>query len=186
VTEVEPDLLTPEALAKVGIATEVTEMYGVVDVETVRRYIVGIPDQDPRHWEADLAPERFGGPTTPPAMVSHIATRKPPWEEDRMNELMLADWHRDTVSMTREGQDLLYEVRQVTGTRSHLHGGDEIEIYRYPEIGDKVFYQSKVADLQETVDKNGRHAVIITRETRYWNQKDETLCVIRVIGIERR
>ena len=61
----EPTLLTDEVKALIGQETELEEMYGVVDTETVRRYIIGIPDQDPRHWDEELASPRFGGTTTP-------------------------------------------------------------------------------------------------------------------------
>ena len=87
----EPTLLTDEVKALIGQETELEEMYGVVDTETVRRYIIGIPDQDPRHWDEELASPRFGGTTTPPMMVHYISTRKPPWEEDEMSEIMAKD-----------------------------------------------------------------------------------------------
>ena len=87
----EPTLLTDEVKALIGQETELEEMYGVVDTETVRRYIIGIPDQDPRHWDEELASPRFGGTSTPPMMVHYISNRKPPWEEDEMSEIMAKD-----------------------------------------------------------------------------------------------
>ena len=83
------NLLTSDVKALIGQASDVTEMYGVVDQESVRRFIVGIPDQDPRHWDAELASPRFGGTTTPAAMVSYIGNRQPPWQADHFHELML-------------------------------------------------------------------------------------------------
>lgn len=178
-------LLTPEVKALIGQSTPVNEMYGVVDTETVRRYVVGIPDQDPRHWDEELARPRFGGTTTPAAMVSYIADRLPPWEEDRFHELMLEDPFRDQVSMHRRETSGLTPVRDVAKTRSHLHGGDEVEVFRYPKLGDRVFYQSRYANIQEKVGRDGKPFLVITRETRYWNQDDETLLIVRALGIER-
>ena len=41
--------------ALVGQSTGVQEMYDVVDKETIRRHVRCIPDQDPRHWDEELA-----------------------------------------------------------------------------------------------------------------------------------
>ena len=177
-------LLTPEVKALIGQSSEVREMYGTVDVETVRRFIVGIPDQDPRHWDEELARPRFGGTTTPPCMVSYIGSRVPPWEPDRMHETMLADPFHDSGGgmRTKEG---LPEIRDVASTRSHLHAGDECEVLQYPKIGDRLFFQSKWVDIQEKTGRDGRHFLLATRETRYWNQNDEILLIARQVGIER-
>lgn len=177
-------LLTPEVEALIGQTTEVTEMYGTVDQETVRRYVVGIPDQDPRHWDEELARPRFGGPTTPAALVTYIAMRRPPWQEDDLHETMLRDSHSDGASIARK-VDELPSLRSVAHTRSHLHAGDEIELYRYPNHGDRIFFQSSYSDIQEKVGKDGIPFLLVIKETRYWNQDQETLCVCRTSGIER-
>ena len=161
------------------------EMYGTVDQETVRRYIVGIPNQDPRHWDEELARPRFGGTTTPGAMVTYIADRLPPWADDRAQELMLRDPYRDQVTMHREDTGDLTPIRNVATTRSHLHGGDEVEILRYPKIGDRIFYQTRYASIDEKIGRDGAPFLVIVRETRYWNQDDETILILRAIGIER-
>lgn len=62
-------LSTAEVKALVDQSTDVVEMYGTADVETVRRYTVGIPDQDPHHWDEELAKDRFGTTTAPGVML---------------------------------------------------------------------------------------------------------------------
>ena len=57
-------------------------------------------------------------------------------------------------------------------------------MYRYPKVGDRIFYQSKWVDIQEKIGLRGRF-LLSTQETRYWNQDDEVICVIRAIGIDR-
>lgn len=179
-----PVLLTAAVRDLIGHTTEVTEMYGTVDLETVRRYIVGIPDQDPRHWDTDLASDRFGGTTCPGAMVTYIAYRKPPWEPDEVHKKMLDDWFSDGGGIARAVKGLP-SIRSVAPTRRQLHAGDEIEILRYPRIGDRVYFQSKYADIEEKTGKDGTPFLLITKEIRFWNQNDETLCIIRTISIER-
>jgi acyl dehydratase len=178
-------LITPEVKALIGKKSEVVEMYGEVDRESVRRYVHGIPDQDPRHWDEELAKPRFGGTSAPPLLLSFVGFRKPPWEADNMDEVMAENPVQDDGGgMMREGASLL-DLREVTGTTKHLHAGDEVEVYRYPKLGDKIFFQQEVKDIQEKVGRRGEPFLLITQETRYWNQDNEVICVVRTLGAER-
>lgn len=179
-------LLTPEVQALIGQTSEIVEMHDVVDRETIRRHIRAIPDQDPRHWDEELATPRFGGTTTPPMLAAHIAQRTPPEVPDNLNELMLEDWFRDDggrpLILRTEGK--LPSVRAVAGTRSQLNTGEEVELYRYPRIGDKIFYQSRYSGIFERRSRSGRLALMVITETRYWNQDDETIMILRTTGLE--
>jgi len=177
-------LLNPAVKALIGRTTEVMEMYGVIDQETVRRYVIGIPDQDPRHWDEELAKERFGGTTAPSTMLLYTALRMAPWQVDRFHELMLENPMRDVVPMMRPDAVGIEEVRHAAGTRTHLHAGDEIEFYRYPKIGDRIFSQAHYADIQEKIGRDGETFLLTTTEIRYWNQDDETLLIARILRIE--
>lgn len=177
-------LMNPAVKSLIGKTTEVMEMYGVIDQETVRRYVVGIPDQDPRHWDEGLAMPRFGGTTVPSTMLVYTALRTAPWHEDHFHELMLENPMRDVVPMMRPDAVGIEEVRQAAGTGTHLHAGDEIEFYRYPKLGDRIFSQARYADIQEKIGRNGEPFLLTTTEIRYWNQDDETLLVARILRIE--
>ena len=74
--------------------------------------------------------------------------------------------------------------RVPTHLKRHLHAGDEVEILRYPKIGDRIFYQSKYVDIQEKQGREGPF-LLITSEQRFWNQDDETICIQRTLGISR-
>jgi len=147
--------------------------------------VVGIPDQDPRHWDEELAKPRFGGVTTPPLMITYIARRKPPWEEDQMDQVTERDWFHDSGGGMSRRPESLPSLRAVAGTRSHLHAGDEFELYRYPKLGDKIFYQTRYVDIQEKLGRRDEPFLLVTMETRFWNQNSETICVLRTIGAER-
>ena len=181
----EPTLLTDEVKALIGQETELEEMYGVVDTETVRRYIIGIPDQDPRHWDEELASPRFGGTSTPPMMVHYISNRKPPWEEDEMSEIMAKDPFSDGGGGMGRKESSLTPIRDVAPTRSHLHAGDEVELFQYPKIGDRIFYKSRWVDFQEKRGRDGKPFLLTVRETSYLNQDNALLLKVRGIGIER-
>ena len=183
--QAEQTLLTDKVKALIGVTTDVMEMYDVVDKESIRRYAIGIPDQDPRYWDEKLAKPRFGGVTCPPLMITYIAGRKPPWEPDHMDEVMNKNWFDDSGGGMWRWEEGLPSIRDYAPTKSHLHAGDEVEIYRYPKLGDRIFYQSKYVDIQEKRDRTGKPFLLVTRETRYWNQNNETICIVRTLGGER-
>jgi acyl dehydratase len=188
-TQESDSLLTPEVLALLGESTDVREMYDVVDRESLRRFANAIPDQDPRYWDEELAGPRFGGTTTTPVLVSFIANRQPPWAEDNLNDAMMENWFRDGGGHGRATDDShrsLTPLRSLVDTKTHLHTGDEIELYRYPRIGDKIFSQSSYTDIQEKQSRSGRPMLMVTTETRYWNQDDEVIMVFRTTGMELR
>jgi hypothetical protein len=176
-------LLTPEVKALIGQTTEVVEMYGEIDKETVRRLVHGIPDQDPRYWDDTLAAPRYGATTMPPLTAIYAAPRRPPWEEDDLDDIMNADWFSDASGAMYRHTQALPDFRSASHTTRHLHAGDEIEMYRYPKLGDRIFYQSKYASIQEKMGKRGPFLLVI-RETRYWNQDDALICIVRTLSIE--
>ena len=66
-----------------------------------------------------------------------------------------------------------------------LNAGNEIELYAYPSIGDTIFFQNRYSDIRERLGRDGTPFLIITRETRFWNQDDVTLCITRASTIRR-
>jgi hypothetical protein len=66
-----------------------------------------------------------------------------------------------------------------------LNAGNELEIYQYPSIGDKIFFQNRYSDIRERVGRDGKPFLIVTTETTYRNQKEEVLCITRASSIRR-
>ena len=66
-----------------------------------------------------------------------------------------------------------------------LNAGNELEIYKYPSIGDTIFFQNRYSDIRERVGRDGKPFLIVTTETTYKNQKDEVLCITRASSIRR-
>ena len=50
-----------------------------------------------------------------------------------------------------------------------LNAGNELEIYKYPSIGDKLFFQNRYSDIRERVGREGQPFLIITTETNFTN-----------------
>ncbi len=177
-------LMTDKVRGLIGTKTGIMEMYGIVDAETIRRFVHGIPDQDPIYWDEEAA-KRFGGIVAPPMAPSYIGARKPPWEQDQMPQIMDEDPFNDGGGGMGRKEETLPHIRSVAPTRSHLHAGDEVEFFALPRLGDKIFYQSEWIDVVEKHGRDGRAFLLVTSETSYWNQDDQMLLKIRGLGIER-
>ena len=175
--------LTPEVRAMIGVSGDVVEAWGEVDGEYLRRFTQAVMDPDPRYWDKEFAEStHYGEIITPPIMVSYLASRIRPDQDDPVTRAFAENPESDGIgSIERPG-----ELPPVpTDLVRVLNAGNELEIYKYPSIGDKVFFQNRYSDIRERVGRDGRAFLIITRETTYTNQKDELLCITRASTIRR-
>ena len=175
--------LTPAVKAMIGVTGEVVESWGVVDAEYLRRFTQAVMDPDPRYWDEEYAKStKYGEIITPPIMVSYMSSRIPPDQEDPITKAFEENPTSDGIgSVARPGE----LPRVPTNLVRVLNAGNELEIYKYPSIGDKVFFQHKYSDIRERVGRDGKAFLIITRETTYKNQKEEVLCITRASTIRR-
>jgi len=175
--------LTPEVKAMIGVTGEVVEAWGVVDVEYLRRFTQAVMDPDPRYWDPEFAKStRYGEIITPPIMVSYMASRIRPDQEDPITKAFQLNPMSDGIGAVERHGELPPVPTDLVRV---LNAGNELEIYKYPSIGDKVCFQHKYSDIRERVGREGSPFLIITRETTYWNQKGEVLCITRASSIRR-
>jgi hypothetical protein len=115
-------------------------------------------------------------------MVSYLSSRIRPDQEDPITRAFEDNPESDGIgSVKRPG-----ELPPVpTDLMRVLNAGNELEIYRYPSIGDMVYFQNSYSDIRERVGRDGKPFLILTRETRYWNQNDEVLCITRASTVRR-
>ena len=66
-----------------------------------------------------------------------------------------------------------------------LNAGNEIEVYKYPVLGDHIYSQAKYSQIQGRITKDGTPMLVVTVQTTYTNQNDEMLCVLRSSSIRR-
>ena len=132
--------LTPEVRAMIGVSGEVVEAWGVVDTEYLRRFTQAVMDPDPRYWDTEFAEStQYGEIITPPIMVSYLASRIRPDQDDPVTRAFQENPESDGIgSIERPG-----ELPTVpTDLVRVLNAGNELEIYQYPSIGDKVFFRT--------------------------------------------
>jgi hypothetical protein len=102
-----------------------------------------------------------------------------------MDQVAAKDWHTDSGGGMGRAPEKLPALRAVAGTHSHLHAGDAFEVFRFPKVGDKIFYQTRYKDIQEKIGRRGETFLLVTMETRFWNQNNETICIFQATGAER-
>ena len=175
--------LTPEVKAMIGVSGEVVEGWGVVDAEYLRRFTQALMDPDPSYWDEEYAKTtRYGEITTPPIMVSYMSSRIRPDQTDPITQAFDENPMSDGIGrVSRPGA--LPSVP--TDLVRVLNAGNELEIYKYPSIGDTIFFQNRYSDIRERVGRDGKPFLIVTTETTYKNQKDEVLCITRASSIRR-
>jgi hypothetical protein len=176
-------VLTPEVQAMVGVKGDIVECWGVVDKEYLRRFTQAIMDPDPRYWDEEFAKgTRYGEIIAPPIMVSYLPGRLPPGEEDPITRAFRENPQSDGIGGVRR-RGTLPDIP--THLRRRLNAGNEIEVYKYPSLGDKIYYQNSYQNIRERVGRDGNPFLIVTTETRFWNQKGELLCITRQSSIIR-
>ena len=182
-TEETATALTPEVKAMIGVTGDLVECWGVVDKEYLRRFSQAVMDPDPRYWDEDFARStRFGEIITPPIMVSYMPGRLPPSEGDPVTRAFQENPQSDGIGgVRREGEPPPIPTNLVR----ILNAGNELEIYRYPSIGDKISFQNKYADIRERVGRDGNPFLIVVTETTFRNQRGELLCITRASIIRR-
>ena len=179
--------LTDEVMAVVGATGERVEvgLWGI-EKEGLRRFTQAIMDPDPRYWDEEFArTTRFGKIITPAIYCSYLGGKTPPGAEDPISRAFREDPNSDGIGgvRTAERQGALPAVP--TELRRVLNGGNEIEVYKYPTLEDRIFAQSKITDIRERTTRDGSHMLIITNETTYTDQEGELLCILRGISLRR-
>ena len=175
--------LTPEVKAMIGVSGDTVEAWGVVDEEYLRRFTQALMDPDPRYWDQEFSrANRFGEIVTPPIMVSYMSTRIRPDQEDPITKAFQEDPESDGIGRV-ERPGALPPVP--TNLVRVLNAGNELEIYKYPSLGDKIFFQNRYSDIRERAGREGRAFLIITIETNYKNQQGDLLCITRASTIRR-
>jgi|TARA_B100002003_G_scaffold251169_1_gene293425 hypothetical protein len=178
--------LTNEVKALIGATAERVEasMWGI-EKEGLRRFTQAIMDPDPRFWDEEFAKTtKFGEVVTPAIYCSYLNRRTPPGADDPITRAFAENPESDGIGgLHRDDPGRLPSIP--TDLKRVLNGGNEIEVYKYPTIGDKIFSQSKITDIRERVTRDGSHMLITITEHRYTNQDDELLCILRAVGLLR-
>jgi hypothetical protein len=163
-------LLTPEVLSFIGVSSPLVEAPEPVERGAVRRYAQAIMDQDPRFGGADAVA---------PALFPTHMFRRAFGDPDPLAAAGADPDHDGAVGSSMRG---LPDLPIRSGTR--LNGGSEVELFRYARLGERVRMQSRYLDIRERPSSKGP-MVIVTVETRYLGEEDDTLLAVRSTALYR-
>lgn len=178
--------LTDEIRALIGTTGERVEasLWGI-EKEDLRRFTQAIMDPDPRYWdEAFAKTTKFGEIITPPIYCTYLSRKTPPGADDPITRAFLENPTSDGIGgVENRGRQTLPPIP--TDLKRVLNAGNEIEVYKYPALGDRIFSQAKIANITERVGRDGSSMLVVTTETTYTDQNGERLCILRASSIRR-
>jgi hypothetical protein len=183
------DPLTPAVRSMIGVTSRkvpVSPDWGI-EREGLRVFVNAIMDSDPRYWDDAFArTTKFGEIITPPIYCTYLEQKVPAGVPDPLTQAFLEDPNSDGIGGLREGPSVNSSLPPLpTHLKRILNAGNEIEVYRYPSLGDRIFAQSKYVDVTSRVAKDGTAMLVVVVETTYSNQDDAVLCVMRHSTIRR-
>jgi acyl dehydratase len=176
----EDTYITPEIKALIGMEGEAQTCGDPVERSEVRRFAQAVMDDDPIFWnDAYVKNTRYGEVVAPP-LFPLFAHRRPPGSPDPLASAVTDPDFDGFVGLLTTG---LPPVPLPKLPRL-LNGGNEVEFYQLPKLGDRITARAKYLDIYEKTGRSGT-MVFIVIETRYINQHDELLLISRVTFIRR-
>jgi acyl dehydratase len=174
-------LITDEIRALIGVESQRRAAAVPVSEEMLRRFHQAVMENNPLHWDHDVAAaSKYGEVVATPLFPLH-ANRRAPGEPDPFDRL------KDDPD-----EDGTFVAGSSTGLppielplKRLLNGGTEAEFFRLARVGDVISSSSKYLDITERQSKDGSPMVIIRIATTYTNQDDEVLAVVTLSLIRR-
>jgi hypothetical protein len=182
--------LTDEVKAMIGVAAEklaASPPWGI-EREGLRIFTNAIMDPDPRYWDDAFArTTKFGEIITPPIYCSYVGLKTPPGEDDAISRGFRENPNSDGIGGVRPGGVDGYGTLPPIPTplKRNLNAGNQVELYKYPSLGDRIFSQARYSAIKGSITRDGNPMLVVTVETTYTNQNDEVLCILRASAIRR-
>ncbi|MFD5298928.1 MaoC family dehydratase N-terminal domain-containing protein [Streptomyces mutabilis] len=165
-------VITDEMRALIGVESEPRTAALPLSEEMLRRFVHGVMEPDPVHWDPEAAAaSKYGEVVATPLFPMH-SMRRPPGGPDPFDDFRENPDGDGTQAGRQNGlPPLNLPFKRV------LNGGTEAEFFRLARIGDVITVRSKYVDLTERESRSGNPMVIVRVRTTYTNQDDEVLTV---------
>ena len=165
-------VITDEMRALIGVESESRTAALPLSEEMLRRFVHGVMEPDPVHWDPEAAAaSRYGELVAPPLFPMNSMRRAPggPDPFDRFRE----DPENDgTLGGSQNGLP-----RMDLPLKRLLNGGTEAEFFRLAKVGDVITARSQYVDIVERRSRDGSPMVIVRVRTTYTDQDGEVLVV---------
>ena len=172
--------ITPEIKALIGLEGEPQISWEPVERSEVRRFAQAVMDDDPIFWnDTHVKNTRYGAVVAPP-LFPLFAYRSSPGFPDPLATAATDPDFDGFMGLLTSG---LPPVSLPMLPRL-LNGGNEVEFYQLPKLGDRITARAKYLDIYEKTGRSGTMVFIVV-ETRYTNHHDELLMISRLTLIRR-
>ncbi|MGE3619760.1 MAG: MaoC family dehydratase N-terminal domain-containing protein [Acidimicrobiia bacterium] len=148
-------LLTPEVLAMVGVTGPRLTAPAPVERDALRRFVQASMEQDPIHWDDEVArASRYGEVVAPPLYPVHVF-RRPAGTPDPLDRLAEdPDWDGTDTSGLGSLPEIDLPLPRL------LNGGVGAEVFRLARLGDVISMQARYLDLEEKATRSGPMVVV--------------------------
>lgn len=170
-------LLTDEIREYIGKEGPRFAASDIVEGGAVRRYAQAIMDQDPAYNKG--RPDAAKGVPVAPPLYPVFMFRTPFDSVDYLTERAPDPDFDGAVLGVGNGLPEL----PLHGL-ALLNGGAEVELFRYPHQGDRVYQQSRYVDIYERISKSGPMLMVVI-DTMYSTEGGEPLLRYRKTLIRR-
>lgn len=172
--------VTDEVRSYIGMETDIGECCDVVERGAVRRFAQAVMDLDPAFMDADFAAQtRFGAPVAPP--LYPLMQARTPFDGPDMITEKADDPDFDGTGGAMTDQSL---PPLPLGNLALLNGGSEVELFRYLQHGEPLWFKHRYADVYERETSKGLMVFVIT-ETDYIDRDGQLVARVQRTTIRR-
>ena len=165
-------VITDEMRALIGVESEPRTAALPVSEEMLRRFVHGVMEPDPVHWDHEAAAASKYGEVVAPPLFPMNSMRRAPGGPDPFDAFRDDPENDGTLGGSKNGLP-----RMELPLKRLLNGGTEAEFFQLAKIGDVITARSKYVDISERQSRDGSPMVIVRVQTTYTNQADEVLTV---------
>jgi len=163
--------VTEQIRSLVGSKGPVQTASASVDADMLRRFVQGVMEPDPAHWDEDVAAARFGKGAIPaPPLFPTHGFRRASGAPDPLDRLAEEpDWDGARGDGGFGGLPAIdLPLKRI------LNGGTEAEFYELARVGDVISSQAEYVEISEREGHSGTMVIVRVRTT-YTNQDGRVL-----------
>jgi acyl dehydratase len=155
-------LITEEAWRLIGQETET--YLGEITLRDCQRFAIAVGDLNPLYFDEDYARgSAYGGLIAPPSMLTAIRA----WGAGAREDELAPDGVVD-----------LPEEKLPISLKRRMAGGQDLQFHAPVRPGDRITRRGGIVSLEERSGRSGAFVVML-REDRYYNERDELLVTCR-------